>query len=61
MKIKSRDRIKIGSDSYDVLGISGEIDRFDVENDKFVGEHTAIELHKDGSLVLHATHLLKIW
>jgi hypothetical protein len=61
MNIKKGNIIKIGKERYDVLNVMEEIDIYDTEKNEFVGEHTAIELHKIGDSSLHATHLLKIY
>jgi len=55
------DIIQMGKEKYDVLRILEEIDKYDVETNAFVGEHTAIEFHQHGSSSLHPTHLLKLY
>ena len=61
MNIQKGNIIKIGKEKYDVLNVTEEIDKYDTEKNEFVGEHTAIELHKIGDSSLHPTHLLKIY
>ena len=61
MNIQKGNIIKIGKDKYDVLSVMEEIDKYNTEKNEFVGEHTAIEIHKFGDSSLHATHLLKIY
>ncbi len=61
MNIQKGNIIKIGKEKYDVLSVMEEIDRYDTEKNEFVGEHTAIELHKMGDSSLHSTHLLKVY
>jgi hypothetical protein len=61
MNIQKGNIIKIEKEKYDVLSIMEEIDKYDTEKNEFVGEHTAIELHKFGNSSLHPTHLLKVY
>ena len=61
LHIVKGDTVQIGKDKYDVLGILEEIDKYNTEKNKFIGEHTGIELHKHGSKSLHPTHLLKLY
>jgi hypothetical protein len=61
MNIQKGNIIKIGKDKYDVLNVMEAIDKYDTEKNEFVGEHTAIELHKIGDSSLHPTHLLKVY
>jgi hypothetical protein len=61
MKINQGDIVKIGNEKYEVLNTTEEVDRYDVKEGRFVGEHIAVEIHKVGDSSLHATHLLKIY
>lgn len=61
MKIQKGNIIRIGKEKYDVLSVMEEIDRYNTEKNEFVGEHTAIEIHKFGDSSLHTTHLLKVY
>jgi hypothetical protein len=59
-KLSEGQAIQIGKDKYDVLRILEEIDKYDTKNNKAIGEHLAIDLHKHGDISLHPTHLLEI-
>lgn len=61
LKFKEGNIIEIDGEKYQVLRITEDIDWYDVEKDKIVGEHIAIELYKFGIFSLHPTHLLKIY
>ncbi|MBT4334501.1 hypothetical protein HOD61_01670 [archaeon] len=61
MDIRKGDIMEIRKGRYAVLNILEDIDEVDTKEDKLIGEHTAIELHKFGNSSLFATHLLKIY
>lgn len=61
MQIKKGDLLSINNEKCEVLTLNEDIDKFDSKNDKLIGEHTAVNLHKIGNKALHPTHLLKIY
>lgn len=61
MIIKKGSIMRIEGEEYEVLSLLEEVDSYDAEKKEFVGEHTEITLHKNGSESITGTHYLKMY